>query len=104
MIPGPVDLWKVVGFAGTLLFAGRWGLQYLASRRAGRSVVPPTFWLASLCGSLTLILYFTFGPNRDAVGVLGNLMPAFVSGYNLLLISRGRQGEGASPAPAQGTR
>jgi lipid-A-disaccharide synthase-like uncharacterized protein len=89
-----VSLWKCVGFAGTALFASRWGIQFWASRRAGRSVVPLTFWLASFLGSMTLVAYFTLGPHRDLVGVMGNAFPAAVSGYNLFLITRRR-----GPAP-----
>ena len=92
-----LDFWKVIGLAGTGLFAGRWALQSLASRRAKRPVVPPTFWLTSLAGSLTLILYFTLSPYRDLVGVMGNLLPAFVSSYNLLLVVRARK-QSVSPA------
>jgi lipid-A-disaccharide synthase-like uncharacterized protein len=83
--------WKLLGFAGTGLFAARWAIQYLASRRARRSVVPRAFWLVSLAGSATLLVYFSLGPNRDAVGVLGNLFPAAVAGYNLLLLGRERK-------------
>jgi lipid-A-disaccharide synthase-like uncharacterized protein len=84
------DSWKIVGFAGTGLFAARWAIQFLASRRAGRSVVPLTFWVASLLGSVALIVYFGVSPYRDGVGLLGNAFPATVSLYNLLLILRAR--------------
>jgi lipid-A-disaccharide synthase-like uncharacterized protein len=94
-----LSLWKVVGFVGAALFAGRWIIQYAASRRAGRSVVPTTFWLASISGSALLLLYFSLGPNRDAVGFLGNLLPAMISAYNLALHGRQRRGQRAAPAP-----
>ena len=95
----PLDVWKLIGLGGTGLFAGRWALQWLASRRAQRSVVPPTFWLTSLAGSVTLILYFAISPYRDLVGVMGNLLPAFVSGYNLLLLARARKTARKEKAP-----
>jgi lipid-A-disaccharide synthase-like uncharacterized protein len=76
--------WKLVGYLGVLLFAGRWFVQMAYSRRHGRPVVPTVFWLMSISGSLLLLSYFIFGKN-DSVGILSNLFPAGVAGYNLYL-------------------
>ena len=76
--------WKVVGYVGVLLFAGRWFVQMAYSRAYGKPVVPTVFWLMSICGSLLLLAYFVFGKN-DSVGILSNLFPAGVAGYNLYL-------------------
>jgi lipid-A-disaccharide synthase-like uncharacterized protein len=40
--------------------------------------------MMSISGSLLLLSYFTFGKN-DSVGILSNLFPAGVAGYNLVL-------------------
>jgi lipid-A-disaccharide synthase-like uncharacterized protein len=82
--------WKLVGYLGVLLFAGRWFVQMYYSRRHGRPVVPTVFWLMSISGSLLLLSYFTFGKN-DSVGILSNLFPAGVAGYNLMLDLRNRR-------------
>jgi lipid-A-disaccharide synthase-like uncharacterized protein len=79
-----VTPWKLVGYVGVLLFAGRWFVQLYYSRRLRKPVVPTLFWLMSISGSLLLLSYFTFGKN-DSVGILSNLFPAFVAGYNLYL-------------------
>jgi lipid-A-disaccharide synthase-like uncharacterized protein len=79
-----VTPWKLVGYFGVLLFAGRWFVQMAYSRRHGRPVVPTVFWLMSISGSLLLLSYFVFGKN-DSVGILSNLFPAGVAGYNLYL-------------------
>ena len=79
--------WKLVGYLGVLLFAGRWFVQMLASRLHGRPVVPALFWYMSISGSILLLLYFTFGKN-DSVGVLSNLFPFAVALYNLYLHRR----------------
>ena len=79
-----VTPWKLVGYLGVLLFAGRWFVQMIYSRRYGRPVVPTVFWIMSISGSLLLLSYFVFGKN-DSVGVLSNLFPAGVAGYNLYL-------------------
>jgi lipid-A-disaccharide synthase-like uncharacterized protein len=76
--------WKLIGYLGVFLFAGRWVVQMLYSRRHGKPVVPTVFWLMSVTGSLLLLSYFTFGKN-DSVGILSNLFPAAVALYNLFL-------------------
>jgi lipid-A-disaccharide synthase-like uncharacterized protein len=80
--------WKLVGYLGVALFAGRWLVQVYASRRRGRPTVPRVFWYMSVTGSLLLLAYFTFGKN-DSVGILSNLFPVFIAGYNLYLDLRG---------------
>jgi lipid-A-disaccharide synthase-like uncharacterized protein len=83
--------WKVVGYAGVILFGGRWLPQLIASRRAKMVRMPRVFWLMSVAGSICLLSYFTFGKN-DSVGVLSNLFPACVATYNLFLdIRHGRR-------------
>ena len=76
--------WKLIGYLGVALFAGRWFVQMHYSRKHGRPVVPTVFWLMSISGSALLMAYFTFGKN-DSVGILSNLFPAAVAGYNLYL-------------------
>lgn len=79
--------WKLTGYLGVFLFAGRWLIQLFASHLRGRPEFPRTFWIMSLCGSALLLAYFIFGKN-DSVGVLSNLFPAVVALYNLLLDMR----------------
>jgi lipid-A-disaccharide synthase-like uncharacterized protein len=87
---------KLIGYAGTFLFGGRWYLQYHASRKLKRSVIPRSFWYLSLIGSACQLAYFIFGKN-DSVGVLSNLFPSFVAAYNLYLdITHQRRSEAAA--------
>jgi lipid-A-disaccharide synthase-like uncharacterized protein len=76
------------------MFAGRWLVQFLASRRARRAVLPMLFWYMSLAGSMMTLAYFIWGKN-DSVGIIGNLFPAFVALYNISLELRHRRGEPA---------
>lgn len=82
--PVIITAWKLVGYAGVAIFAGRWFVQLAASHLAGRSTIPCSFWYMSLTGSILLLCYFTFGKN-DSVGILSNLFPSFIAGYNLFL-------------------
>lgn len=76
--------WKIVGYLGVALFAGRWFVQLAYSKMHRRPVLPTAFWIMSISGSVLLLIYFTFGKN-DSVGILSNLFPAFIAGYNLFL-------------------
>jgi lipid-A-disaccharide synthase-like uncharacterized protein len=76
--------WKLIGYAGMLLFTGRWFVQLAASKAARKPVMPKTFWYMSIAGSLMLLGYFTFGRN-DSVGILSNLFPFLTASYNLYL-------------------
>ena len=82
--------WKIVGLTGALLFGSRWLVQFLATRRAGRPVLPRMFWYMSLAGSTLTLAYFVFSRKQDAVGVLQNLFPAFTAAYSLILDIRHR--------------
>jgi lipid-A-disaccharide synthase-like uncharacterized protein len=84
--------WKLVGYLGVFLFAGRWFVQVLAARAHGRPVMPRMFWFMSVAGSVLLLAYFTWGKN-DSVGVLSSLFPMLVALYNLMLdIKSAREG------------
>ena len=87
--------WKLIGFLGALMFAARWLVQAWATRRAGRPMIPRSFWIISLAGSAMVTSYFIWGKN-DAVGVLTNFLPASVALYNLVMdIKAGRSGSNA---------
>lgn len=79
-----VTPWKLIGFFGASMFAARWVLQAWATRRAGRPIIPRSFWILSLAGSAMVTAYFIWGKN-DAVGILTNVLPASVAFYNLVL-------------------
>lgn len=86
-----ITAWKLIGYAGVAIFAGRWFVQLAASHMAKKSTIPRLFWYMSLTGSILLLSYFTFGKN-DSVGILSNLFPSFVASYNLFLdIRHGRR-------------
>lgn len=80
-----VTPWKLIGYAGVLLFAGRWLVQVIASHRERRSHLPLLFWYMSLSGSALLLSYFIFSDKNDSVGILSNLFPATIAVYNLVL-------------------
>lgn len=86
-ITSPVGIaWVGLGLLGQVVFAGRMLVQWLASERRRRSVVPVAFWWLSLGGATLLIVYFVW--RKDAVGVLGQATGWFIYLRNLRLIYR----------------
>ena len=82
--------WKLVGYAGTLMFTSRWFVQLYYTRKYKRVVMPLAFWWLSVLGSVLLLAYFIVGKN-DSVGILSNFFPVFVSTYNLYVHLRNRK-------------
>src|SRR6202047_2467580 len=74
-----VTPWKIVGWTGSAVFSIRFFLQWIASERAKKSIIPIGFWECSLLGSLLALSYFVFY-RRDSFGgvmTLGTL-PLFI--------------------------
>jgi lipid-A-disaccharide synthase-like uncharacterized protein len=74
--------WKLIGYFGVIAFSLRWVTQFFATKRAGKVVMPMSFWLLSVFGSLAQLSYFLFY-RSDSVGILSMLFPSFVAIYNL---------------------
>ena len=81
--------WVVVGLTGQAMFTTRFVVQWLASERAGRSLVPVAFWWLSIAGGLILFLYALY--RQDPVFILGQGMGIFVYSRNLWLIHAERR-------------
>ena len=78
--------WLIVGFLGQTLFFLRFFVQWLASERAGRSVVPRAFWYFSILGGLTLFVYAVW--RQDPVFIVGQSTGLFIYARNLHLLNR----------------
>lgn len=76
--------WVVIGLGGQLLFTARFLVQWLASERAKRSVVPLSFWYLSIFGGVVLFAYALY--RKDPVFILGQSMGVFIYARNLWLI------------------
>jgi lipid-A-disaccharide synthase-like uncharacterized protein len=50
-------VWKVVGWLGNVIFFSRFFVQWYATEKLKRVVVPTAFWWLSLAGSLFLLSY-----------------------------------------------
>ncbi len=83
-------IWLIVGFAGQALFSMRFLLQWLASERMKKSVIPVAFWYFSIAGGVTLLAYAIH--RKDPVFIVGQATGLLIYSRNLYFIFRERKG------------
>lgn len=76
--------WVAVGLGGQLLFSARFLVQWIASERARKSVVPELFWYFSMAGGVVLLAYALW--RRDPVFIFGQALGVVIYARNLWLI------------------
>ena len=81
--------WVDLGFLAQAMFFMRFAVQWVASERAGRSVVPTAFWIFSVIGSLLLLIYAL--QRKDPVFIICLGLSLFIYLRNLQFILRGRK-------------
>ena len=85
-----LDWWVALGFVAQALFSMRFLVQWIASERAGRSVVPTAFWVFSIGGGVLLFAYSLY--RKDPVFIAGQGLGLFIYLRNLYFVLReGRQ-------------
>ena len=89
--------WLVVfGYIGQLMFTMRFLVQWVASERARKSVIPIGFWFFSIGGGL---LSFGYALTiKDPVFILGQGFGVFIYARNLYFVYRERRGTRLSAA------
>jgi lipid-A-disaccharide synthase-like uncharacterized protein len=94
--------WKIVGLTGSLVFGLRFLIQWIASEKAKKSVIPFGFWECSALGSLLMLSYFAIY-QRDSVGVISTAMPLPIYLRNLYFryTHRAPQHPGNAPRPPE---
>ena len=77
-----LDWWVLLGFVAQAFFTARFAVQWIASERAGRSIIPVAFWWCSIGGGLLLLVYALY--RRDPVFIAGQAFGVFVYLRNLI--------------------
>src|SRR4030088_122408 len=84
------DGWVVLRFGAQALFTMRLVVQWIASERARKSVIPVAFWFLSIGGGVLLLIYALY--RRDPVFIAGQALGLLVYIRNLyFIIVNGRQ-------------
>jgi len=87
------SFWIIVGFAAQAMFMMRFVVQWIASERAGRSIVPVAFWFFSVGGGTMLLVYAIV--RKDPVFIAGQALGLLIYFRNLWFIFREkREGTG----------
>lgn len=81
-----LDFMMLLGLLGQGLFSMRFIVQWIASEKAGKSVVPFSFWLFSLGGSIFLLIYAIH--RKDPVFILGQAPNLLIYSRNIWLIKK----------------
>jgi len=99
----PLELtWVVIGLFGQVMFFGRWIVQWIASEKARRSVVPIAFWYLSFVGGLIVLAYGLY--RHEPVIIAGQAPGAIIYGRNIWLVYRERYRRKQGYAPGATTQ
>ena len=82
------DIWLAFGLVAQLMFAARFLVQWIASERAGKSVVPMAFWFCSMGGGLMTLVYGIV--KREPIIIVGQLLANIIYVRNVMLIWKNR--------------
>lgn len=86
--------WILLGFFAQFCFTMRFVVQWVASERAKRSVLPVAFWFFSLLGGALLLIYAIY--RQDPVFIAGQALGLFIYVRNLWLIANERKAAAAN--------
>lgn len=78
------QIWLIVGFSAQTLFSLRFLVQWIATERAGKSVMPMAFWYFSLGGGALLLSYAIH--RVDPVFIVGQAAGLLVYSRNVYII------------------
>jgi len=88
------QVWVLLGYVAQIMFTMRFLVQWIASERAGKMVMPVAFWFFSIGGGLLLLVYALY--IRDPVFILGQAFGVFVYARNLYFELRDRRAAAAT--------
>jgi lipid-A-disaccharide synthase-like uncharacterized protein len=83
------DFWLAFGILAQLLFTARFIVQWLASEKAGRSVIPLAFWFLSIAGGGMTLVYGLV--RREPIIIMGQALAVGIYVRNVVLVLRERR-------------
>jgi len=92
--------WHAVGYGGQIVFGSRFYVQWLASEKKRRSVVPVVFWWLSLIGGLLTLAYAIY--RLEGPFIMANIGGPPIYARNLWLIHKARRQPPAGSSPVAG--
>lgn len=80
------DPWVLFGFFAQFLFFLRFVVQWIASEKEKRSVIPISFWYLGIAGSILILIYSI--NRKDIVFIVGSVLTTLIYLRNIVLIKR----------------
>jgi lipid-A-disaccharide synthase-like uncharacterized protein len=77
-------IWLLIGFAAQAMFSARFLVQWIASERMRKSIVPEAFWYFSFVGGAMLLSYAIH--RQDPVFILGQAFGLLVYSRNIYFL------------------
>jgi lipid-A-disaccharide synthase-like uncharacterized protein len=85
----PDAIWIIIGFCGQFLFMMRFVVQWIATEKAKKSVIPDLFWFFSIGGGAVLLVYALY--RMDPVFIFGQALGLLIYFRNLHFVLRDRR-------------
>jgi lipid-A-disaccharide synthase-like uncharacterized protein len=91
------DIWAAFGVLAQFVFGARFIVQWIASEKAEKSVIPMGFWVLSIVGGLMTLVYGFI--RRDIVIILPQVLSIFIYARNIMLIKKEKRREAEADLP-----
>jgi lipid-A-disaccharide synthase-like uncharacterized protein len=88
-----IDFWTFFGFFAQFIFFLRFVVQWYASERQKKSIIPMSFWYLSIVGSVLICAYAFV--RHDIVFMTSTVLSLAIYGRNIILRNREKE----IPAP-----
>lgn len=95
-----LNVMKVVGLAGQAIFGSRFFVQWIASERLGKSVIPVAFWYLSLIGCVLTFIYAIY--IEEPVFIISQAGGLLIYSRNLYFVYRDRSRNHPLMSPDRG--
>lgn len=80
------DPWVLFGFFAQFLFFLRFVVQWIASEKEKKSVIPISFWYLGIAGSILILIYSI--NRKDIVFIVGSILTTLIYFRNIFLIRK----------------
>ena len=80
------SFWLILGFFSQFLFFTRFLVQWIASERRKKSIIPLSFWYLSIFGSIGLLIYSVY--RKDLVFIIGQSLGVLIYTRNIILLKK----------------
>ncbi len=78
-----IDVWTIFGFFAQFIFFLRFVVQWYASEKEKKSIIPMSFWYLSIAGSILICAYAIV--RHDIVFITSTILSLGIYGRNIML-------------------